>query len=309
MPAYIEEVLSDTLSIDAAIQLALFNNQHLHAEYASLGISRAAVMQAGRFQNPQLGIHIGYATEGDHDPDLGFSAMMNILDLVHTPMRRAVAASALQEKQQHVARKVLLHAAESRNAYLAYQAALQQDDLMNQVMQAASVAYEAARLLREAGNIRSLDMNTERAFYEQVRLDKVATERIVVERREQLNRLMGLAAAQAKSWSIEGRLPDPDPIPGDIEEMTTRASAASLDLAMAALDVERSRQQRRLTRASAWLPAFGLGIGAEREGEWEIGPEIGFAFPLFDQGQARKEEADAMLRQSRAKHEAYARST
>ena len=64
----VDELLADTLELEQAIEVALFNNRHLQALYASLGIAQADLVQAGLPENPSLDTHIGYPVEEDHAP-------------------------------------------------------------------------------------------------------------------------------------------------------------------------------------------------------------------------------------------------
>jgi len=50
----VKKLLAAPLSVDDAVQVALFNNRGLQAVYAELGISEASLVQAGRLRNPGL---------------------------------------------------------------------------------------------------------------------------------------------------------------------------------------------------------------------------------------------------------------
>ena len=120
--------------------------------------------------------------------------------------------------------------------------------------------------------------------------------------RESLNRLMGLWGDAADHWEVVERLPALDTVPANMEEAEQVAVESSLDLAIASQELQTFAHQQAVTNATALLPHFKLGVDAEREGAWEIGPGIGFPIPLFDQGKARKESIRAQIRQ---KQEAY----
>ena len=302
----VEALLADTLDLEAAIEVALLNNRHLQALYASLGIARADLVQAGLAENPVLDTHIGYPVEEDHSPDLGFSLAFNVLDLFHVPLKKAVAQSALEEVQLSVSKEVVSLVVDVQQAFYHYQAALQQRELMAQVMQATEAAYEAAGLLREAGNIRSIDLNNERAFYEQTRLDAAYVELAVMDTREQLNRLMGLWGENAGAWGIGTRLPVIDALPENLEDAEGTAIDANLDLKRTAQELETFAHRQGVVNATALLPHLKLGVDAEREGAWEIGPSIGFPIPLFDQGQARKAAIEAEIKRKQATYYALA---
>ena len=50
----VDELLAKPLTVDDAIQLALFNNRGLQARFFDLGISEADLVQVGRLPNPHL---------------------------------------------------------------------------------------------------------------------------------------------------------------------------------------------------------------------------------------------------------------
>ena len=84
-----------------------------------------------------------------------------------------------------------------------------------------------------------------------------------------------------------------------------RAVASSLALEAARYDAQAVAQRLGLTDVQVVLPEFEVGGEVEREdGEWEAGPEVELALPLFDQGQARRGALGAELRRRRALYRA-----
>lgn len=293
-------VLSDTLDVDDAVRVAVLNNRHLQATYESVGIAQADLVQAGLFENPSFDVHIGYPVEEDHAPDLGLSVSMNFLDFFHIPLRKAVAESAMEEASLLLSRDVLMLVADVQQAFYSYQGALQKWDMIEQVLAASEAAYVAAVQLREAGNIRSLDLDTEQAFFEQARLESAYAELAILQSREALNQLMGLWGENAETWAIHSRLPVMQDLPESIEEAEQMAVDNSLDLAAVAQKLETYAHQKGIVDATSVLPRLKLGVDAEREEAWEVGPGIGVVIPLFDQGQARQASVAAQIKQMQA---------
>ena len=301
----VQALLSDSLSETDAVEIALLNNRSLQAAYATLGITHAALVQAGLFSNPRLSGHLGYPTSDDHAPDLALGVSINFLDFLFVPLKKAVAASAYEAAQIQLAGEVVMHAGEVVHAFRNAQGSTQLYGMLTEVNLAAETSYEAARLLREAGNTRAIDLNNERLFYEQVRMQREAARLRMVQDRERLNVLMGLWGENTE-WILHGRLPNPErglPLLADIEK---RALEVNLDLAMAAEEIELFGRRLELVNATALIPSLELGFEGEREGSWEIGPEVGFPIPLFDQGQARKAGAEAELHRQQASYYALA---
>jgi cobalt-zinc-cadmium efflux system outer membrane protein len=325
-------LLADSLTAEAAVQVALLNNRRLQATYEDLGVAQAELVQAGLLANPVFGARALWALEEAGPPDLGFNVALDFLDVFYRPLRRRVAQSAYEAARYEVAGAVLDLAARTRAAYVQAQAAQAQLSLQRRIMENAEAGYTASRLLREAGNVPAVDLLAEQARYEQARLDGLVAEGALAERREALTRLMGLFGADA-GYALAGALPPvPEtldfptvaaaagPAPGermdmemvveqmddaspvfDVAAFERAAVAASLDLAARRQDVETAAVRLGLSGAEAVLPELHAGGEIEREeGEWEAGPEVEIALPLFDQGQARRAAARAELRRARA---------
>lgn len=292
-------LLADGLAADEAVQLALLANPGLQAEFASLGIARADLLQAGLPSNPVVDGHIGFALEDDHAPDLGFGLSLDVLDFLYRPLRRAVAASAMDAEQLRVAGAALTLAGRVRVAYFDLQAAAAQAGLRRQVAQAADVSLTVATRLREAGNIREVDLHAEQLAREQAMMALAAAESDRLIRRERLQALLGV---DHEDWRVDDRLPDPDPLPADSLAFPDAVLASSLALATGRQEIETLGRQLRATNATALVPALSVGAEAVREGEWETGPAVALPVPVFDRGQARKAMAVAQLRRRQARY-------
>lgn len=300
----VREFLADTLTAGAAVQIALLNNRRLQATYEELGVAQAELVQAGLLRNPVFGAHPRWPLDGG-PPDLAFSVAMDFLGVFTRPLRRAVAASAFEAARLRVSGAVLQHAAETRATFYRAQADRQHVEMMQQVVLSTEAAYVAAQRLREAGNIRRLDLLSQQALYEQARLDLEAAESQAHLSRERLNRLMGLWGADTE-WAFAHRLPDPPDEriefgEHDGADLERRAVEASLDLAAARQDIETFGHRLGIADVDVLIPEFHLGAEIERDdGEWKLGPDVEIALPLLDQGQARRAGARAELRQRQA---------
>ena len=307
--AAVATLLSDSLAVEEAVQIALLNNRRLQATYENLGVAQAEVVQAGLLRNPIFGGGAAWPLEGGGSPDLAFSVAFDFLGALTIPLRRSVATSAFEAEKARVSEAVLNLAAQVRTGYYRAQADAQLLELMAQVLQAGEAGYLTAQRLREAGNIRTLDLLNEQAQLEQARLDSEAATTALMQNRERLNRLMGLADGQT-TWRLPPRLhevPETELAPADIASL---ASEASLGLEALRHDIETYGRRMGLTNVTSLVPDLEVGAGLEREdGEWELGPEVEFVLPLFDQGQARRAAGIAELRRRRAEYVALAVET
>src|SRR5439155_1904930 len=86
-------------------------------------------------------------------------------------------------------------------------------------------------------------------------------------------------------------------------EAEARAVAFSLDLVESRARIQSALESLGLARSRSWAQ-LDLGVVGQHDadGAWGFGPEISTSLPVFDQGQARRAEADAVLRERMAGH-------
>lgn len=299
--------LQDGLSEEEAVQIALLNNRDLQALYGRLGIAQADLVQASLLHNPVADVTTGFPVGGGM-VDLNFGMAMDFIDLLYTPLRKRVAAARFEETKLRVAAEVLDFAWRTRTAFYRHQANEQMVEMRRQVAASTAASFELARRMREAGNIRELDLASEHALAEEAKLDLRLTQIAVRESREQLNTLMGLWGEETQSWMVEPvRLPEPPSEPLDSARLESRAIERSLDLAAAEQLIVAAAENVGLDRASGLFPEVIVGGKGERDGaEWEPGPTFILPLPFFDRGQARIARAQAELRQARELRHALA---
>ncbi|MGH7290663.1 MAG: TolC family protein, partial [Myxococcota bacterium] len=304
--AAVRSLLEEELTADETVQIALLNNRGLQAVYEELDIAQADLVQAGLLKNPVFSGQVRFATSGD-----GTAAVLDLtqefVSLLFMPLRKGRAEAAFEAAKLRVTGAVLDLAGEARAAFYQLQAAEQLLEMRRTVVEATQASYELSKRLREAGNNRDLDVSNERALHEQSKLDLAAAEAAVVQRREELNVIMGLWGADT-DWRIASRLPTipSDEMPGD--DLEHRAVEQSLDLAIARREIEVAARAVGIARPLGLLAELDAGVAAEREleGGWSVGPSISLPIPLFDQGQAAVGSAQARLRQAAERYAATA---
>ena len=291
----LDSLLKRKLTADDAVQIALLNNRELQAVYSDLGVAQSDLVQAGLLSNPIFNAVVKFPTSGGR-ADLELGAAMNFLNIFYTPLRKHVAAARFEETKTRISGAVLDFAGRVRRAFYSYEADEQMLELRRTVVQALAASFEIAGRLHDAGNLSDLDFARERAQWEAGKLALRSAEISVRQSREGLNILMGLWGEQTQ-WQSAERLPDISEPPLQTKDIERLAIERSLDLAGARQRIIAEGEQLGLTRWTALLPEFSVGPSAERnDGEWEAGPKLDFAIPLFDQGQAKVGRTAAELR-------------
>jgi cobalt-zinc-cadmium efflux system outer membrane protein len=297
----VRSLLKGKLTVDEAVQVALLNNRQLQATYSELGVAQADLVQAGLLRNPIFHAAVLFLQKGGR-PELEAGADMNFLDVFYVPLRRRVAAARFEEAKLLVTGAVLDFAAQVRTAFYLHQANEQMLELRQTIVQALTASLEVARRLNEAGNTTDLDFARERALTEAGKLALRSAEVAVRQSREHLNNLMGLWGKDTE-WQIDERLlniPEQGMQTADIERS---ALSRSVDLSHARQRILVAGEQLGFNRSTALLPELDFGVHGEREeGSWQVGPEIAFPIPLFDQGQARISRALAELRRAQMEY-------
>jgi cobalt-zinc-cadmium efflux system outer membrane protein len=300
--AAVTSLLSRPLTADSAVQVALLNNRNLQATYEELGIAQADLVEAGLLKNPTFYFERrlpGQAAELD--------LVQEFIDILLLPLRKRIAAAQFEAAKLRVGHEILTTAAEVRGAFYEYQGDQQLVDLRKTVANATERSAETALKMREAGNLRNLDLASEQATHAQAKIDLAKAQASAVGSRERLNKLMGAFGTQI-SWTLTSRLPE---LPGDdvsTSRLESRAIEQRLDLAAARQQLIAEARARGIAPAEAIFQRAEIGSHYEHEIEarHSTGPSISVPIPIFNQGQSASARANAKMRQAEQRYLALA---
>ena len=284
----VEKMLDETVDVDAAVRIAILNNRELRAELRELGVPASRVTTAGLIANPTF--EVEFLPELDSRYEL--RAEYDLASLILAPLGRAAAMDDLEAARLRAAGAVVQLGYQVRTRFYALQAAMQRHQLAQLTLEAQAAAREAAQALLEAGNIRSLDAASLIAAHERSRVSVATMELEVAERREELQRTLGLHGEYTR-WTIAGSLPQaPAEVPVK-EDLERDALQANLDLRASRKQLDALAKQSGFVRTRAWLPELAADVhalrvsdDAEEEGDaWRWGAGFSIQVPLFDRGQ------------------------
>lgn len=298
----VDALLAQELTQDSAVQVALLASPRLQAEYESLGVARADLVQAGLLANPVFSIEVrspGKAAE--------IHVLQDFLDVLERPLRQRVAEAELEQAKLRVAHAALELAAQVRAAWVEVVASEQQVEMRRSVAEAAAAGAEAARRIHAAGNSSDLELDEETAQEGGARLELLEAEAERAAHREHLTALMGVGSGPA-TWTIAARLPDlpaADPERAGLESL---AVERRLDLAAARGAIDAAQRSLHLTTTTRWLPGLELGIHEETEieGDDSVGPSLDVTLPLFDRREGTLARGEAQLRAAKQEYAALA---
>jgi len=297
---FLEQILEDrVLSMEEATTLALFNNSLLRARLEELEIGRAQVLQAILPPNLVAGGEFRFALQG---PGWIFEggAMQSLVDVFLIPRRKQVAEARLKGREADVTSAVVDLVTEVQTTYRELQAQRDLVALFAQAAEATFLSYEAARRLREAGNIIELDMLTERALHEEMKVALAQAQSRARQLRDSLDLVVGWWAPSLPRWDIEPQLPPPAPLDIDRSALEALVVEASLDLEQKRQEIIALGKAVGLERLEVLFSKFSAGVVTEREpdGAWNVGPAVSASIPLFNFGQGASAEAQARLRRA-----------
>ena len=303
----IEQLLQSELSPEAAVQIALLNNRNLQAVYEDLGITQADVVEAGLLENPVLFGQARFPDKSSENNNYEFGITQNFLNILMQPARKKLSTIRFEQVKLQVADEVIQMVAEVRKAYFMVLGARQIRDLRNEIALAAGNSFELARRLHSAGNISDLELATEKAHFEQSRMELARSEATLLDEREHLTRLMGLWGSQI-NWRLPQQLPDIPSAEMPLEHVESMAIENRLDLAAERKAVEALAQALGITIDWRWVGQIEVGISRERETDrtWVTGPSLAIELPIFNQRQADIARLEAQLRLSQNRLSAQA---
>ncbi|MGD9042169.1 MAG: TolC family protein [Desulfobacterales bacterium] len=303
----IEALLKDELTPEAAVQIALLNNPNLQAVYEDLGVTQADVVEAGLLENPVLFGQVRFPNNSEESTNYELGITQNFLNILMLPARQKLSAIRFEQVKLHVADKVIQFAADVEKSYFSAIGAKQIKNMRNEITLAAGNAFELARRLHSAGNISDLELATEKAHFEQMRLELANSEVALFDAREHLTRLMGLWGAQT-DWRLPEQLPDIPASEIPLERLETIAIENRLDLAAEKKGVEAMAEALGITIDWRWVGQIEVGVSTERETDrtWVTGPALAIELPIFNQRQADIARLEAQLRRSQKRLTAQA---
>ncbi|MFM2086398.1 MAG: hypothetical protein RLZZ237_1267, partial [Pseudomonadota bacterium] len=287
--AQLTQLLSQPLSADSAVQIALLNNRSLKIALAELGASEADLVQAGRLRNP--GLSFGRVHGGDGN-EIDRSVSFDLAGLLTMPMRVKIEKGRFEQAKLQAASSAVQLASDTRRAYFNAVASVQTEKFMQLARVSAEAGAELAGRMQQVGNWSRLDQARQQVFYADAVSELARAQHQATVARERLTRLLGLWGTQT-NFSLPDRLPDlPAKLPeaGNIE---AQAMEQRLDVQSAKIDAHATADALGLSKITSLVNVLDAGYtnksvnGAPRENGYEVALEL----PLFDWGTARNAKA------------------
>ena len=287
----IESILSDGLALEEALRLALLNNRRLQAQFMTLGIARADLVQAGLLSNPSLSL-LFLLPSGGGRANVQASLAQSVSDLWQIPAQERVAGGDLEVRLLEVSRFAGVLVADARKAYYDSVASRDAVTLARESSASAARALAAVRTRVREGVASQVEEQLAQSLALSADFDLRRAERENTGAARTLASLLSLSKDLADVELVD-RLPGPPLETLEREDVVETAVHSRLDLRALDQAIRAADAAVRLERRRAW-PEASLSAAGERpedSGSDLFGPGASITLPIFDQNQAGVQRA------------------
>ncbi|TGN88754.1 TolC family protein [Bradyrhizobium yuanmingense] len=289
----VRQLLSRTLSVDAAVQIALLNNKGLQAAYNELALAETELVEQSLPANPVFAVS---RITGNGASEIERQVVGDILALATLPFRSEIARERFRGAQLRAALATLRHASDVRRAYVRAVAANEMVGLLTDAKATAESTAQLALKLGETGSLNKLDQAREQVFYAETTADLASARQAAASAREKLARQMGLWD-DGLDFRLPNQLPPLPRRPLALPTIEVDAVAHRLDLQIARLELAALAKALNLTEATRFVTLLDI-AGISRRTQDPEGPpfrergfDLQFQIPIFDGGEVRVRQA------------------
>ncbi len=297
----VRRLLSRTLTADAAVQIALLNNRGLQAAYNELALAEAAMVEGSLPPNPRIAY---LRISGPAELEVERAVVANILALATLPARSQIALVRFRQAQLGAAIETLRLAVETRRAYYRAVSAQELVAFLARAQLSAEAAAQLAVRLGETGAMNKLDQAREQVFYADITAQLAAARQAAASEREALIRLLGLWGGDLK-FKLPNALPAPPRRVQALATIEVEAVRRRVDLQIARMEIEAIARAYGLAQATRFINILEGGYADKftkdkdtGERRKERGFEVDLQIPIFDFGEVRVRQAEAVYMQA-----------
>lgn len=299
--AAVKEWLTEPLTRDTAVKIALLISPRLQQVYGELGLVRADVMEAVQISNPRIGVS-SLALENGPGSQLVFGVAQRFIDLLTLPVKAKLARLDYERSRYQIAAAILGVSLDVESAWYGAVASQQVADMRAAVAEALRASSDLAQRFYDAGNITELELNRERAAASEAQVDAALAVVAAKIARLELNNLLGLSGEEGE-WTSTAVLSLPVAQEEDPATLQQIAQANSLELLAARKGEKVAVGAAKISRWFRLLGTTTIGYEREREVERSVikGPTLDLELPIFNQNGAAVARSRAQLQLARAR--------
>ena len=305
------ELLGKPLSMDDAVRLALANSPALQALVAQSWADMATANQFGRIANPVFSFE--RMRLGD-ELEIGRLLSVGLLDLITLPQRQAISRNQVAQARTQLSINVVEQVSQIRQGWVRAVAAQQTLGYAEQVNRSAHASAELARRLQQVGNFTKLQRARQQAFYADAAAQLASASHARTAAREELVRLLGLTAEQARELKLPERLPDLPQEPRAAADVVSTALQQRLDVQLARLQLQTAGKAQGLNLLNIFMDVE-AGVRHDTVFDNDTGEranrrgfEVEIRLPLFDWGGAQRAAMNAQSTLAASRYDAVIRA-
>lgn len=184
-------ILDKELTPDGAALSAILQNAHMKISFEELGISQLDLVQGGLLETPIFLRGIPSGVEQEMPLAQNFEVEEDFLNILYPLMQKRMSKGEFDKAKLRISKEVLDLSAETRSAFYKYQASIQVESMLKEMLRASELAVEYANMQLGSGTFRELDLVSRKVAHEQTILELYDVEAEVSASRERLAFLMG----------------------------------------------------------------------------------------------------------------------
>ncbi len=305
-----DETITHTLQVGLsrtqAVGIALENNPFLLADFQTLGISKADLVQAGLYTNPQLDSVFRDPRNSCLQNNIEIEATLVLSDLWQVPLRKRVSKDQLKTTSLQILETILQTSAETRIAY---------DTLLfahAKLLNAQKTVEETAKLRgrvyyrQQYGFTTELDKNLADVLLGNAEVMNLESQKDIQVARLHLQELLGINPEEKRTIVLTDSLTDPTDLPSQ-EALLDWAIANHPRMQIASTQISQYRHLLAYEK-SRIIPTINFGVGTERSEEPEtptrIGPAFNMQIPIFNYNQGPIAQARYLCNQAEKLYDA-----
>lgn len=299
---WVQSLLENELTPQAAIQIALLKNPRIQAIYEELGIAHADLVEAGLLSNPSFDIAIRYPQASGNVTNIEYFVTGAFLDIFMIPLRTRLASAEFEQTKVRVAHEILSVAFEVKGAYHALLGTSQTyHDATQPIAELLSIQEELVVRQSSVGNVNALELLSIQARSLEAKLAVAQEQTDIIRLKEKLNRLLGLC--ENVCLILPGIPQQPNNENLDLCALESIALNQRLDLQEARYEIIRLC---RMLGIKQWWTYTNLRAGQAGERDADglntVGLGLAGEVPIFNYGQAARMKIIAQLRQAQDRY-------
>jgi len=291
--ARVRQLLSQPLSLDQAVEIAILNSPAIQAELWSLGIAQADLQQLSLIPNPGVKISRDIGSDGSTELEFGF----NLLALITLPKVRDIARQEFEVKRLATAQRIssLIH--NTKVDYWQAVAASEVLTYLEKVQPGTEATAELAKRMAATGNFNKLQFLREQSFLSDSTLQLALARQAHMSSLQKLRRQLGLWQ-HSLPLILPERLPQVPAIQPPVAEIAQQSLSNRLDIQLATMQLSKLAAELQLTKATRLVNVFEGEISGNLDDSSERSYSLIFELPLFDAGQYRLNQQQARYQQA-----------